>query len=224
MGFKPRGKKIKKMARFLLSYDVSLETDEEAFKLFELTPGLAKELKLEADDGDKGGRRGSVLLKGSTFLRPQKRQRVSAKDGVVMCTESSTFKVRCAETSNLVMLIPSVLDAASPGAGANAAPIAAVGTSKSTFMLLGTVPRLDQLEAVFDEFTFAPGAAAGEAIHGASLTVLESLVQASRSEILAGLKELEFAEVPFTEDGVRRWCKIGNLHKLKVSRLLSFLY
>lgn len=206
------------MARFQFSYDVSLETDEEAFKLFELNPALAKELKLEADDVDADGRRGSVLLKGSTSLRPQKRQRVCAKDGVVMCTESSTFKVRCAETSNLVMLIPSVIDAASPDTDAKDVSIVAVGTSKSTFMLLDAVPPLDRLEAVFDEYTFVPGAAAAgdeDYVGGASLTVLESLVQASRSEILAGLKQLGVAEVPFTKDGVRRWCKIDNPYKLK---------
>ena len=141
-----------------------------------------------------------------------------------MCTENSTFNVKCAETSNLVMLVPSVIGpmASVSGDEAKRVPVVAVGTSKSTFVLLDAVPRLDQLEAAFNEFTYLPGAS--DSASGVSLTELESLVQASRSEILSGLIKLGVAETPATEDGIRRWCKIDNQHKLKVSPQVSWYF
>lgn len=207
---------------YSLSYSENLETDEQAYKLFELSPELEEELNLKGKE--KSGK-GSVLLKGSTDLRPLKRRRVSARDGVVLCTEGKTFNVKCAETSNLVMLIPSLFDPVKETSTPSKA--VAVGTSKMTFVLRQQVPGIDQLETVLDDHTYRPrnDASSSDApILGVTIAEIESLVQASKNEIMEGLKTLGVAKVPFSDDGKERWCKIDKMHELKVRFFPQFFF
>ena len=152
---------------------------------------------------------------------------VGGDDAVVLCTGGRTFDVKCAETSNTVLLVPVDICAAPVPAAAPGSPSAddpaddtrpklihAVGSTQRTYTLLDAAPRINQLEALLEEHVYSPthnddaGGVIDSAALGVSLATMDARVQASREEIMAGLDKLGAATMPTAGDGVRYWCKI----------------
>ena len=143
---------------------------------------------------------------------------------VVLCSTNKTQKVRCSETSNLILLVDAQLSnqKATPLKSANA-----VGSTQRTFVLSSTSPRLDHLDAALDEYVYVPPlsttASSSTASSssstssttttsqtqtiGVTMEILSQRVQASKEEILTGLETNNIPLVPNTSP--KRWCKLN---------------
>ena len=168
--------------------------DDSNVKLFELEPGMEDTLSR----GDR------FFIKGSTSKKAA---------GLVLCSETKTFSMRKAETSNVVLVVNGVDEPAAKkrkmaGSDAEAQTgggrVATVSASVGEFyQLTETAPKLERLREMLQECPFdgtrssveGQGEDQGESGRLYSFEALRSEVQASDAELRAGLRAARAVEV-----------------------------
>jgi len=157
-------------------------------KLLELPPDLANSLS-----------KGEILtLRGSS------------DDGAVLCTQNATFSVKEAETSNSLLLVPSLaLPTTLEKTGKRSLVTNTVeGVFYKYMEVLPAQPTTKRLHSVLREKSYKGGNSDQE--HGWSLSELLDTVQASEEEILEGLKSCQAVRV----DG--EWFSLDPTYHMKV--------
>ena len=113
-------------------------------------------------------------------------QRGDSDDGAVLCTQNATFSVKEAETSNSLLVVPSlVLPTALEKHGDRSLARSTVeGVFYKYLEVLPTQPTIKRLHTVLREKSYKGGGSDQE--HGMTLSELLETVQASEEEILQG--------------------------------------
>ena len=113
-------------------------------------------------------------------------QRGDNDDGAVLCTQNATFSVKEAETSNSLLVVPSlVLPTALEKHGDRSLARSTVeGVFYKYLEVLPTQPTIKRLNTVLREKSYKGGGSDQE--HGMTLSELLETVQASEEEILQG--------------------------------------
>lgn len=112
-------------------------------------------------------------------------------EDVVLCTETATFTVKTADTSNTLFLVPShegrgAMDFETDGAG----PRHVVGQPMAYFELAATMPKLDKLKELLKQNPYRGPEHETESPEGKyTLEALYGLVQASERELRTALRE-----------------------------------
>ena len=112
--------------------------------------------------------------------------RGSSEDGAVLCTQSATFSVKEAETSNSLLVVPSlVLPSALEKTGDRAlVPSTVEGVFYKYLEVLPTQPTTKRLHTVLRQKSYKGGNIDQD--HGLTLLELLDTVQASEEEIVEG--------------------------------------
>lgn len=203
--------------------------DHAEYKLFELDPELENQLlnKIGSVVHLKGAVKGSTGTSTSTAsqhtkttsnVAPPRAGSICDGGHVVLCGNGTTQQVRCGESSNLVLLVSDTLRSKD---ATNLKIATAVGSTQKTFVLSTVPPRLDHLHSALNEFVYVPplnlssSSSSSNINIGVTMDTLESRVQASREEILSGLKLYNIPSVPGTQP--QRWCKLESGFVMKVS-------
>lgn len=136
--------------------------------------------------------------------------RGNSDDGAVLCTRSATFSVKEAETSNSLLVVPSlVLPTALEKTGERSlVPSTVEGVFYKYLEVLPTQPTTKRLHTVLREKSYKGGN--NEEDHGLTLSELLDTVQASEEEIIKGLKSCEAVRV----DG--EWFSLDPTYHMKV--------
>ena len=125
--------------------------------------------------------------------------RGSSEDGAVLCTRNATFSVKEAETSNSLLLVPSlVLPTSLEKTGQRALVASTVeGVFYKYLEVLPAQPTTKRLHTVLREKSYKGGNSDQE--HGWALSELLDTVQASEEELLEGQFDLEvcWLHLPF---------------------------
>ena len=129
--------------------------------------------------------------------------RGSDEDGAVLCTRSATFSVKEAETSNSLLVVPSLVlpDALEKTGERSLIPSTVEGVFYKYLEVLPTQPTTKRLHTVLREKSYKGGK---DQDHGLTLSDLLDTVQASEEEIVQG----EF-------DGEACWFYAGFLQALR---------
>jgi len=156
-------------------------------KLLEMPPNLANSLA----EGE------TLTLRGSS------------DDGAVLCTQNSTFSIKEAETSNSLLLVPSLVmpNALEKSGDRSLIPSTVEGVFYKYMEVLPTQPTIKRLQIMLREKSYKGGSDQG---HGLTLLELLDTVQASEEEITQGLKDCEAVRV----DG--EWFSLDPTYHMKV--------
>jgi len=129
-------------------------------KLLEMPPNLANSLA----EGE------TLTLRGSS------------DDGAVLCTQNSTFSIKEAETSNSLLLVPSLVmpNALEKSGDRSLIPSTVEGVFYKYMEVLPTQPTIKRLQIMLREKSYKGGSDQG---HGLTLSELLDTVQASEEEI-----------------------------------------
>jgi len=136
--------------------------------------------------------------------------RGSSEDGAVLCTQSATFSVKEAETSNSLLVVPSlVLPSALEKTGDRAlVPSTVEGVFYKYLEVLPTQPTTKRLHTVLRQKSYKGGNIDQD--HGLTLLELLDTVQASEEEIVEGLRSCQAVRV----DG--EWFSLDPTYHMKV--------
>ena len=108
--------------------------------------------------------------------------RGSSDDGAVLCTQNSTFSIKEAETSNSLLLVPSLVmpNALDKSGDRSLIPSTVEGVFYKYMEVLPTQPTIKRLQIMLREKSYKGGSDQG---HGLTLSELLDTVQASEEEI-----------------------------------------
>ena len=117
--------------------------------------------------------------------------RGNSDEGAVLCTRSATFSVKEAETSNSLLVVPSlVLPTALEKTGERSlVPSTVEGVFYKYLEVLPTQPTTKRLHTLLREKSYKGGN--NEEDHGLTLSELLDTVQASEEEIVQGEIDVE---------------------------------
>ena len=108
--------------------------------------------------------------------------RGSSDDGAVLCTQNSTFSIKEAETSNSLLLVPSLVmpNALEKSGDRSLIPSTVEGVFYKYMEVLPTQPTIKRLQIMLREKSYKGG---GDQGHGLTQSELLDTVQASEEEI-----------------------------------------
>eukprot|EP00762_Andalucia_godoyi_P003759 ANDGO_08478.mRNA.1 hypothetical protein PTSG_06673 len=116
-------------------------------------------------------------------------------DLLVLCTDCETFSVRAAETSNSLLLFPSAPSAVALPVVSDSEVRYVQSCNHSILEIARTNPRLSRIEELLKKKYYKPHEELLTTLDLYTLQALETEVQASRAEILAGLRAIKALQV-----------------------------